>query len=179
MDFAAAHHGRGVVQSRDELLEAMLDRVLAGVPISEPDAERWREQIHSLMNGTVSVLVAHPGIARIGLANVPTTGSPLKIREAMLATLLAGGIELQSAAWAIDALPLVAFATALETGSYIERGTDLAAESRRISQAYAALPPDEFPVTMTNLAAVTAGSRADRFTFIVDTFLDGLAKRPE
>ncbi len=162
------------VSHRDALLEAMLDRVLSGVPLEEPDPARWREQVHALMDGTVTALVHHPGIARIGLANIPTGGSALKIREVMLGTLRAGGIDLRSASWSIDVLPLIALATALETGAYAERGTDLAAESTRIVTSYAELSPDEFPLMTASLAAVTSGTRAERFRFAVDTFLDGL-----
>ncbi len=178
---AALHTGPAslyvYVADRDELLEAMLDRVLAEVELEPPDAARWREQVHALMDGTLTALLRHPGIARVGLANIPTGGSALKIREAMLSALLAGGVDPQAASWAIDVLPLVALATALESGRYAERGSDLASERQRIIRAYEELPPDEFPTMVANHATVTGGTRAERFRFAIDTFLDGLAGR--
>lgn len=164
---------------RDALLEAMLDRVLAEVPLEAADPGRWRAQVHSLMDETVAALLRHPGIARVGLANVPTAGAALRIREAMLGALLAGGIAPEAAGGAIDTLPLLALATAVESGVYAERGTDLKAERRRITRAYEALPADEFPLIARHLDAVLGGGRADRFSLAVDTFLDGLTGRGE
>jgi Tetracyclin repressor-like, C-terminal domain len=126
------------------------------------------------MDGTVDALLRHPGIARVGLANVPTAGAALRIREAMLGALLTGGIDPAAAGGAIDTLPLLALATAVESGVYRERGIDLRAEGRRITRAYKALSPDEFPLITAHLDAVLGGKRTDRFRFAVDTFLDGL-----
>jgi AcrR family transcriptional regulator len=165
------------VAQREALLDAMLDRVLAEVPLVTPDPARWRAQIHALMSETVAALLRHPGIARAGLANIPIAGSALRIREAMLGTLLAGGIDAQGASWAIDVLPSIALTTALETGRYAELGTDVVAEGERIVRAYAELSPDDFPATVANLATVTAGTRVERFRFAVDTILDGLLAR--
>jgi len=130
------------------------------------------------MQETLAALLRHPGIAMVGLANVPTGGSALRIREAMLGALLAGGVEVRAASWAIDVLPLIAFANALESGSYAERRTDLKVEAERIVAAYVALSPEGFPVMVANLDSVTAGTRADRFRFTVDTFLEGLPAGP-
>jgi AcrR family transcriptional regulator len=165
------------VTQREELLDAMFDRVMGEVPLEAPDPARWREQVHAVLEQTVAALLRHPGIARVGLGNVPTGGAALRLREAMLGTLLAGGVRPQGAGWAIDVLPLLALATALETGRYAERGTDGAAERRRILEAYDGLSPEEFPVMAAHLATVTAGTRAERFGFAVDTVLDGLLAR--
>jgi AcrR family transcriptional regulator len=165
------------VPQRDDLLDAMLDRVMGEVPLEAPDPTRWRAQIHALMDETVAALLRYPGIARVGLGNIPTGGSALAIREAMLGMLLAGDLDVRGASWAIDVLPLLALATALETGRYAERRADVAAEGRRVARAYAELSPDAFPVTVAHLATVAGGTRTERFRFAVDTFLDGLVAR--
>lgn len=162
------------VRQRDELLDAMFDRVLSEVPIEPPDPGRWREQVHALQQATVDALLRYPGIARVGLGTVPTGGAALRVREAMLGTLLAGGTDVQGASWAIDVLPLIALATALETGRYADRGIDAVGERGRIVDRYAELSSDEFPITVANLPTVTAGTRSERFRFAVDTFIDGL-----
>jgi tetracycline repressor-like protein len=162
------------VAGRDELRAAMLDRVMGEVPLEPPEPQRWREQVHALMDETLAALLRYPGIARVGLGDIPAGGAALRIREAMLSVLLSGRIDPQGAGLAIDALPLLALATALETGRYAERGTDLKLERERIDRAYADLSPNEFLATAANLA----GTRADRYLDAIDTFLASLTTRP-
>lgn len=165
------------VAQRDDLLDAMFDRVMSEVPLEEPDPSRWRTQVHDLQEAVLAALLRHPGIARVGIGSIPTEGAALRVREAMLGMLLAGGLDPQGASWAIDVLPLVALATALETGRYAERGTDPAAEGRRVVRAYEELSPQSFPFITANLATVVGGDRRDRFRFATDTVLDGLVAR--
>src|SRR3954469_16951746 len=41
------------VANRDELLDLMLDRAIAQVPLPELDPSRWREQLKEVMHGQV------------------------------------------------------------------------------------------------------------------------------
>src|ERR1700753_2787597 len=43
---------------RDALLNAMLDRVAAMVPLEEPDPARWREQVHRLLEWMLKAMEA-------------------------------------------------------------------------------------------------------------------------
>jgi hypothetical protein len=96
----------------------------------------------------------------------------------MLAILLAGGIDPQVAAWAIDALVLYVNAFSLEVslantrrnrsddGTWVTGRDELL---RRIGTL-----PDAFPQTKRYAAEVTAGTVYDRFDFTVGLMIDGL-----
>ena len=51
------------VAGREGLIEAVLDRVLAGVEIEPPRQRRWRNQLIALLERTRYAPVDHPGIA--------------------------------------------------------------------------------------------------------------------
>lgn len=164
------------VANRDELCTAMLDRVIGTIDIEAPDERRWREQVHRLMNAMVTAMQAHPGIARVALANIPTGGNALVGAESMLAILRAGGIADQPAAWACDILPLFATATAIEGDIYAAREDGATEEEAiaRVSATFGSLPAERFP-NLSELAGVlTAGDGEQRFAFAIDCMLDGL-----
>jgi AcrR family transcriptional regulator len=172
------------VRGSDELRQAMLDRLAGSIPIETPDPTQWREQVHRLVQGVLAALDAHPGIARVAVANVPTGENSLRFAENLLALLLAGGIDAQDAAWACDIVPLITTASAVETATYVERGkTDRpAAETELVQQltgVFAGLPPDRFPNLTAFTEELTSGDGQQRFQFAIDTFLDGLVARAE
>lgn len=169
------------VGGRDELREAMLDRVARMVKLEEPDPARWREQLHTIMRGVLEALEAHPGIARVAVANVPTGEGSLLMAENMLSLMLAGGVTPRDAAWAIDILFMITTASAVETAAYQERGqhTEAAQDElvSRLDTTFAALSPSRFPNFTALAHELTSGSGDDRFEFAIDTFLDGLVAR--
>src|ERR1700761_5081101 len=44
------------IRGRDELRAAMLDRVSATIALEHPDPDRWREQVHSLLDRVLHAL---------------------------------------------------------------------------------------------------------------------------
>ena len=60
------------IAGRDELRNAMLDRVAGMIELEAPDPARWREQVHALALGMLRTMEAHPGIATVAVANPPT-----------------------------------------------------------------------------------------------------------
>jgi AcrR family transcriptional regulator len=172
------------VRGRDELRQAMLDRVAGAITIEAPDPDHWREQVHRLVRGMLAALEAHPGIARLAVANVPTGENSLRVAESLLGLLLAGGIDAQDAAWACDILPLITTASAVETATYVERGEiDMqAAENQLVEQltaVFAGLSPARFPNLTSLIGELTSGDGDQRFDFAIETFLDGLVARSE
>ncbi len=166
---------------RDALLNAMLDRVAAMVPLEEPDPARWREQVHRLLEGMLKAMEAHPGIATVAVAN-PPTGEPALMEgaENLLGLLRAGGVRDQDAAWACDILPLITTSLAVETAVYQQRGADGLTEEEmieRLTQAFSSLDPARFPNLAALASVMTTGDGDQRFHFAVDVFLDGLAAR--
>jgi AcrR family transcriptional regulator len=165
---------------RDQLRNAMLDRVAGFVELEEPDPARWRQQVHRLMRELLNAMEAHPGIAEVAIANPPSSPRAMQFADNLLGLLHAGGVRDRDAAWACDILPLLTTASAVETAVYQRRGDageDMDDMVERLSEALAALPPERFPNIARVGAAMTSGDGDARFDFALDTFLDGLAAR--
>jgi AcrR family transcriptional regulator len=165
------------IGGRDELRRAMLGRVAGAVPLEEPEPARWREQVHALLNGWLRAMESHPGIATVALGDPPTTEGTLVGAEYLLTLLLAGGVTPEDAAWALDILPLITTAAAVETAVQMERGSSEAETVERLNDAFRNLPADRFPSMARYAGLLTSGTGEDRFTYAIDVFLDGLVAR--
>ena len=167
------------IRNREELLNAMLDRVGTMVPLEEPDPSRWREQIHRMVDGVLRVMEEHRGIARVAVANVPTGENSLRFADNLLGVLLAGGVAPRDAAWACDILPLITVASAIETATYQERGDEQEAVAGEIAAVFTTLPAERYPNLVRLGDELVSGNGDERFHFAIDTFLDGLVARAQ
>ena len=167
------------IRSRDELLNALLDRVGAMVPLQEPDPACWREQIHRMVRGILEVMEEHRGIARVAVANVPTGENSLRFADNLAAVLLAGGVTPRDAAWACDILPLITVASAVETATYQERGDERVEVAGELAEVFTTLPSDRYPHLARLGEHLVSGDGDERFRFAIDTFLDGLVARAQ
>ena len=165
------------VSGRDGLLQAMLDRVLAGVELHTPDPRRWRDQLHSLLLRMHQALIDHPGIAATTLADPPPTQVLLRINENMLGLLLAGGLDPQDAVWACDLFAMLVTAAAIEEDERKARGADPAQHADELQHTFAGLSADRFPLITSHVAEMVAGDREQRFRFGVDVIVDGVVAR--
>src|ERR1700727_588089 len=102
------------VVNKADIDELIIGRLCAQLVLPEPDPATWREQILDACAQIRDQYLKYPGISRAALVMVPTNLDVLRVNERMLAILLAGGIDPQTAAWAIDALVLYVSAYALE-----------------------------------------------------------------
>lgn len=160
------------ISGRDELLAAVLERVVATVPLAPPDPSRWREQIVDLASSLRSALRAHPGLATVAAADPAADEPSLVVIENLLSLLRAGGLDRRRAAWAGTSLFLLAIAGALdaEPGDSGPAGSDGDG-----SGAFLALSPERFP-HLSGLEDELAPEAADaRFRFMVEAVLRGLA----
>ena len=95
------------IRNRDELLNALLDRVGGMVELEEPDPGALaRAGPPPGRAAVLRVMEEHRGIARVAVANVPTGESALRLADNLLGLLLAGGVSPRDAAWACDVIPL-------------------------------------------------------------------------
>src|ERR1700759_916499 len=102
------------VVNKEDLDELLIGRLCAGIELPEADPGRWREQITSVCAQLRDQYLRYPGISRAAFAVAPSNLDTLRISEGMLAILLAGGIDPQAAAWAMDSLTLYVNAYSLE-----------------------------------------------------------------
>jgi AcrR family transcriptional regulator len=161
--------------NRKALLDAMFDVVAGQIDLTdEPDPARWRQQLVSLLTRIVEAMDAHPGIARVPLANPPTGPNSARVAEHVLALLAAGGVDDRSAAWFIDVVFLFVNATAYETTIFIERGAQEGDLPAALQEEFARLDPREFPNFTRLQPFLTQGSGEERFAFGLQLMIEGL-----
>jgi AcrR family transcriptional regulator len=165
------------VANKKELLDLMYDRVVGEIELpGAPDPARWREQARDLLVTMHRTLSAHSDIARAALANIPTGPNALRVTEALLQILRAGGVPAQAAAWFLDRVALYVSADAYEATLWPQTTVGEPAELVGSLQAYfRSLPADQFPATIAHIAELTSGQTGERFLFGLDLMLGGLA----
>jgi AcrR family transcriptional regulator len=167
------------VVNKDDLDELLLGRLYAQIDIPEPDPGAWRQQIASVYTQMRDQYSRYPGISQAALAVMPTNLETMRVSEGMLAIVLAGGVDPQTAAWAIDALTLYVNAYCLEDSlrdNRAARNSDGWVVSRdEMLRRFAELP-DTFPQTKRYAAELTSGAGHDRFDFTISLILDGLQR---
>jgi AcrR family transcriptional regulator len=160
--------------SRDALLRAMQDRIMAGIELEAPDPAGWRAQLHGLLARVHRALVAHPGIAVTALTEPLTSEAALLYLENLLGILLAAGLDRQAAAWAADIF------SALVTNAAIEddvRRVERHELGETLHTLFTGLPADRFPLITANADQIVAGDSDERFRFAIDVVIDGLLAR--
>jgi hypothetical protein len=112
---------------------------------------------------------------------VSTNLDVLRVNEGMLSILLAGGVEPQTAAWAIDALSLYVAAYTLEMSLVAQRQSQQddswVVDRDELVRRFAALPADQFPQTRRYAAELTSGTGHERFDFTLGLIVDNLTQR--
>ncbi|MFG2480450.1 TetR/AcrR family transcriptional regulator [Streptomyces fagopyri] len=165
------------VVNKEDLDELLIGRLCAEIDLPEPDPAAWRQQIAGVCTQLRDQYLRYPGISRAAFAAAPSNLDTLRVAEGMLAILLAGGIDPQIAAWALDSLSLYVNAYSLEVSladSRVSRSDDGWVVSRdELLRRFAALP-DTFPQTKRYAAELTAGTVHDRFDFTIGLMIGGL-----
>nr|WP_039795206.1 TetR/AcrR family transcriptional regulator C-terminal domain-containing protein [Amycolatopsis alba] len=166
------------IVNKDDIDDLLVGRLYSEIVLPAPDPAGWRRQIRDVYTQIRDQYLKYPGISRAALGTVPTNLHTLKVREGLLAILLDGGIEPQTAAWALDALSLYVSAYALEQSLVQQRRKNQDQEwvvSREdLLHRFAALPADEFPRTRRHAAELTSGTGHDRFDFTLGLIMDNL-----
>jgi len=169
------------VVNKADIDELIIGRLCTQLVLPEPDPATWREQILDVCAQTRDQYLKYPGVSRAALAMVSTNLDVLRVNEGMLAILLAGGIEPQSAAWGIDALSLYVSAYALEISLKTQRqrqpDDDWVVGRDELVRRFAALPADQFPQTRRYAAELTSGTGHERFDFTLGLIVDNLTQR--
>jgi AcrR family transcriptional regulator len=171
------------VVNKADLNELIIGRLCAELNLPIPDRDAWREQILDVCTQLRDQYLKYPGVSRAAMAMGATDLDVLRVAEAMLAILIEGGVQPQSAAWAIDALNLYVGAYTLELSlterRQGERDDDWAvgrAEADELAQRFEALPADRFPQTKRYATELTAGTEHERFEFTLGLLVGNLPR---
>lgn len=168
------------VVNKADIDELIIGRLCAQLVLPEPDPATWRAQILDVCAQIRDQYLAYPGISRAALAMAVTNLDVLRVNEGMLAILLAGGIEPQTAAWAIDALWLYVGAYALEKSLVRQRQAEpedgWVVSREDLVARFSALPAGQFPQTRRYAAELTSGAGHERFDFTLGLIIGQLAQ---
>ncbi|WP_433525002.1 TetR/AcrR family transcriptional regulator [Nocardia pseudovaccinii] len=169
------------VVNKADIDELIIGRLCTRLVLPEPDPAAWRVQIRDVCAQMRDQYLKYPGISRAALAMASTNLDVMRVSEGMLAILLAGDIEPQTAAWAMDALGLYVAAYTLEISLVAQRqsksdDTWVIGRDELVTR-FTALPADQFPQTKRYAAELTAGTGYQRFDFALDLILDNLDQR--
>jgi AcrR family transcriptional regulator len=170
------------IVNKGDLDDLIIGRLHAAIELPEPGPAAWRQQLLDVYGQIRDQYLKYPGVSRAALAMVPTHLETLRVREGLLAILLAGDVDPQTAAWVLDALTLYVSAYALEQSLVRQRQQhqdhDWVLSREELVARFSALPADRFPNTRRHAAELTSGSGHDRFDFTLSLMVDNLTSRP-
>jgi AcrR family transcriptional regulator len=164
------------VVNKEDLDELLIGRLCAGIDLPEPDPATWRQQITGVCVQLREAYLRYPGISQAAFAAASSNLDTLRVSEGMLAILLAGGVDPQTAAWAIDSLTLYVNAYCLEISQVNNDEDDWVVSREELLRRFAALP-DTFPHIKRHAAELTAGTGHARFDFTIALMIEGLVHR--
>lgn len=165
----------GYVRTKEEILGALSDRLLAEVELPTESDQPWTEQVAGVFRSVHLVFSAHPELAQI-TATQPIDGlAAYRGAEVVLGALRRAGFEDEEAVSAFDALVCY---TAGFTQRQIAFETPTIPSADRLSRLHH-LPAADFP-NLVALGPLFVSPRLDqRFEDGLALLIDGLASRLE
>jgi TetR/AcrR family tetracycline transcriptional repressor len=163
------------VRNKEQLLDLVLDGVLAEVDCEVGHSGLWTERVKVLAHRLRAVLEDHPGIAGLLKTRDPLGPHSLALAEAFLTPLHAAGLSEQETGLAFSLIYdyTVGFALGDRTSVNEQRVQD-AATRRELHAFLRSLPTDRFPTLVALGDHVWVDNRNERFTAGLDTLADGL-----
>jgi AcrR family transcriptional regulator len=163
----------GYVRTKEEILGALSNRLLAEVELRSEPGRPWTIQVADVFRSVHRVFSAHPELAQIATTQPVDGLAAYRGAELVLAALRGSGFDDDEAVCAFDALICY---TAGFTQRQIAFESPTVPSADRLARLHR-LPPDEFP-TLVALAPLFVSPRLDdRFDQGLMLLIDGLARR--
>lgn len=174
------------VANKDELLDLVFDWVMREVadrlPDTEPTMANWRELAKDMIRISREVLTSHRDVARAFQGRAPFGPNGLRIIEAQLGVMRAGGVPDHIAAFTGDLIGSFLVAGAVEEDMWRSRfpkadQRQFAEQMAQIRDYLAGLPADRFPnvVAMAGPLVEQEPEGYDRFELGLEVLLRGIA----
>lgn len=167
------------VRNKEELLQFVLDRVVAEIELPELDPERWEEQLKEVGREMRRVLTKHRDVARVTIGAIPVGPNILRVIEWIHALLREAGLPDRVVALVGDLCGLYvgAFSYEESLGLTAPTGERLPPEEivAMMRGYWESLPPALFPHTLALLDHLFEGGPDERFEFGLDVLVRGLA----
>jgi AcrR family transcriptional regulator len=163
------------VRSKEQLLDLVVDGVLAEVDTRTDPALAWAGQVKTLAHRLRAVLEDHPGIAALLKTRDPLGPHSLALAEAFLAPLQQAGLPARQTALAFSLIYDYTLGFALSDRTTVnEQRVQDPATRRQLHAFFRSLPPSRFPALTALGEHVWADNRDQRFTASLDTLLAGI-----
>ncbi|WP_211192319.1 TetR/AcrR family transcriptional regulator [Actinoplanes sp. TBRC 11911] len=85
-------------KDKDDLLQALADRLLADIVVPDADDRPWHEQMRSTLTALIAALRPHPDVAHLTVPRLLTSAPGLALAERCLVLLVSGGFDIDRAA---------------------------------------------------------------------------------
>ena len=164
-------------RNKDELLDAMMGRIFAGVDSALSDSATWVEQFRALMRSLAGALRAHPGVAPLFATRTNSSESSLRFTEVALDVLRRGGFSPTEATQVSrHALSTIVNLVVGEPGFIApEDSGELLDARRRARLDLEALPPERYPRLVEAAVPLSAPEDPEAyFEFGLDLLLAGV-----
>jgi TetR/AcrR family transcriptional regulator, tetracycline repressor protein len=163
------------VRSKEQLLDLVVDGVLAEADTRPDSTLGWTEQVKTLAQRLRAVLEDHPGIAGLLKTRDPLGPHSLALAEAFLAPLQQAGLPARQTAVAFSLIYdyTLGFALGDRTTVNEQRVQDTATR-HQLHAFFRSLPADRFPSLAALGEYVWADNRDQRFTASLDMLLAGI-----
>lgn len=164
------------VRNKDEVLELLADRLLAGVIPPGADGD-WQDAVRSMASGVRQALLRHPRAVPLLASRGSLGPSGLALAEASLAALEAAGFRPDEAAGAYLTVSVYVTGFCLwETG--IGAASATAGQSASTANRAPLLPPERYPHVVASAPWLSFGRASDeRFAFGIEVIIAGLSAR--
>ncbi len=163
----------GYVRSKEELLDALVEAVLAAIEPARLDRQDWRKQASAQCQALRRSLLDHPGLARIVVQQAVSSPAAFLVSERLLAVLRAAGFDDRRAVAAYTALITYTLGASLWEIPRSFAGDPSAAEEQRLTRLRA-LSPQEFPNTTALAAHLVTRADDELFAYGLDRLLAGI-----
>jgi AcrR family transcriptional regulator len=165
----------GYVANKEELIELVVDRVSAEIPVPQPDGADWQGATKRYAMSCRDAFVRHRGTAGLTLGRVPLGPNSLVRIEAMLAILRQAGIPDRLCGFAGDLFGLYLGAAVHESEAWTGTQDFSEDQSEMMRQWFMSMPPDQFPNLMALADPLAQGTVEERFELGLDVLIRGLA----
>ncbi|MGF7177386.1 TetR/AcrR family transcriptional regulator C-terminal domain-containing protein [Azospirillum doebereinerae] len=158
--------------SKQALLDAMADAILAGVVLPDDPALPWDAWARLVATEFRRALKARRDGARVYAGTFPLLDNVLRVGEAVLGRLILAGADRRTAAYALFTVQYFVIGFTIEEQALAPHpgGVDLAQQAERMTAEQAA----RYPHTASVLSIVVDDDQDARFRFGLDRVIDGL-----
>jgi AcrR family transcriptional regulator len=158
----------GYVRTKDDVLEALADRLFSTLELSVDDTLPWQERAEGVLRSLRSVLLAHPDLLPVVATRRLDGIEAYRGAEVLFRALDAAGLEGRRAVQAFDAL--VSF-----TIGSVQREVGLGRVDRGHFPGLRDLPHEEFPHVINVAGQLVTGDAEASFDAGLDLIIAGIA----